>query len=311
MGADRTAIICDIDGTLADIRHRLHYVHGKPKSWDKFFAEMGKDTVHVDIAWMVRKLNEHASVILVSGRPENYRNTTVAWLIANNIYHDALYMRPEGDMRADYIVKSQILDGILDDGWNIRLVIDDRPSVVAMWRESGLTCVQCDPSPESITTPGLLTIMVGPSGAGKSTWLMSDDAKTLGIHPSHIVSSDQIRADLCGDFRDQTRNADVFDALHRITKARISAGVPTVVDATNLKRKDRLAVVNCAPLDAAVRYIVIDRTLSDKHLDAGWRSEVPGFIDRHAQTFASQLKDILRGDALPNVTVIDRRWVAA
>ncbi len=55
-------------------------------------------------------------------------------------YQD-LHMRAEGDYRPDYIVKSQILDGILADGHDIAFVVDDRPSVVAMWRERGLTCL--------------------------------------------------------------------------------------------------------------------------------------------------------------------------
>ena len=34
------AVICDIDGTLADVQHRLHHLEGDPKDWDGFFAEM-------------------------------------------------------------------------------------------------------------------------------------------------------------------------------------------------------------------------------------------------------------------------------
>ena len=305
------AIICDIDGTLADLHHRVHHVQGGRKDWPAFFATMQDDLLIEPIANLVTTIHaDGTAVLLVSGRPENYRDATEAWLSKQGIPYDGLYMRPADDQRPDHIVKSQLLDGILADGYEITLVIDDRPSVVAMWRERGLCCLQADHGIDSNidARPGLLTLMVGPSGAGKSTWLNSDAAKhTWGISSAHVISSDQIRADICGDFRDQTRNPEVFDALHAVVRTRLRHGLPTVVDATNLRRKDRLAVVGLAPVGAQIRYIIIDRSMADKERDAGWRAEVPGLLAKHDQTFRSQLKDILSGDGLPNVMTVDLR----
>jgi hypothetical protein len=54
-----------------------------------------------------------------------------------------------------------------------------------IWRERGLTCLQCrDWDEREPATTGMLTLMVGPSGAGKSHWLAAEDAKARGIHPS-------------------------------------------------------------------------------------------------------------------------------
>jgi hypothetical protein len=64
--------------------------------------------------------------------------------------------------------------------------------------------------------------MAGPSGAGKATWLASEAAAGIGFHSAHILSSDQVRHDLCGDFRHQTKNDAVFAALHVAGKARLS-----------------------------------------------------------------------------------------
>lgn len=50
---------------------------------------------------------------------------------------------------------------------------------------------------------------------------------------------------------------------------------------------------------------MIDRPLDDKLRDRGWRSE--DLVLKHHKTFQSQLADILNGDALPNVVVIDKR----
>ncbi len=308
-------VIFDIDGTLSDPSHRLHHVTGGNRRYDRFFAELGDDGVHDDIRRLLLIIEATAdAIVLCTGRPENYRETTEAWLLSHGIIYAELYMRPAGDTRPDHIVKMQLLDGIREDGYEPWLVVDDRPSVVAAWREAGLTCLQCrDWNEPPEVKPGPLTIMVGPAGAGKTSWLAGPEAGALGIKPSHIVSSDQIREDICGDFRDQSRNDQVFAALHAQVRARIRNGLPAVVDATNIKRKDRLAVAALSP-GGPVRYIVIDRPWAEKQLTGSWRGQVNDrkgkpfdLVAKHAETFKSQLRDILKGDGLPNVEVIDRR----
>jgi predicted kinase len=305
------AIICDIDGTLADCRHRLHYVlPGAKRDCDAFFAGMANDVCIDPVADLIRAAHARYEVVLCSGRPEKYRPITMKWLYDNDVAFDALYMRPDDDTRPDHIVKMQILRGIREDGYEPFIVIDDRQSVVDMWRDAGLVCLQAAPAQEPIPHSAVLTLMVGPSGAGKTTWLQSDAALDMGIKPWHIVSSDAVREDLCGDFRCQDRNIEVFAAVHAIARTRLKAGLPTVIDATHIRRKDRMTSAALAG-DAQVRYVVVDRPLSLKKLSAGWRADVMmkggSLIDVHAQTFAAQLKDILACDGLPNVTVHDFR----
>jgi predicted kinase len=305
------AVIFDIDGTLADLTHRLHHIQNGSRNWDGFFAECGNDTVIEpirDLAVLIAR--QGWKIILVSGRSDKVQEETKDWLGRSGVPYSELHMRPHGDYRQDFIIKSEILDRLNAEGNEIAFVVDDRPSVVAMWRERGLTCLQCRDWEEAPPCePGLLTLMVGPSGAGKSTWLASEAAGQYGIHPSHVISSDQIRTDLCGDFRDQTKNDEVFAALHAMVKTRLSHGLPTVVDATNLRRKDRMTAAALAK-GGKVRYILIDRPTEEKQHDAGWRAELPfDLIAKHEQTLGSQIKDIIRGDGLPNVEIIDLRRV--
>lgn len=302
--------IFDIDGTLANIDHRLHLLYGGEASrWDAFFAAMSDDQIVSPVRDLLRCVYEarHA-VVICSGRPERYRDTTEDWLSAHGVFFDALYMRPDGDTRPDHIVKAQLLRGIREDGYQPFIVIDDRQSVVDMWREEGLTCLQCAPGERTIPASAVLSIMVGPSGAGKSTWLASPEARALGIHPSHVLSSDQIRHDLCGDFRDLSKNAEVFAALHAQARARLKHGLPVVVDATNLRRKDRMANAGLVPPANPVRYFVVNRSEEEKRRDGGWRNSLAiDLIAKHEQTFRSQVADILAGDGLPNVVVFDLR----
>ena len=46
-------------------------------------------------------------------------------------------MRPSNNSRPDHEVKAKIFDDYLS-GMKIKLVIDDRPSVIRMWKEKGL-----------------------------------------------------------------------------------------------------------------------------------------------------------------------------
>lgn len=305
------AIICDLDGTLANIEHRLHHVKGPTKDWDAFFEGISDDTVVGPIADILDMYAfDETTVLLCSGRPEQCREKTVEWLSRNDVEYTKLYMRPDDDRRPDHIVKSQILDGIIADGYEPIFVLDDRPSVVNMWRTRGLTCLQCAPSEPNIPNTAILSLMVGPSGAGKSKWLTGYEASDVfGIRHEHIVESDALRRDLCnGNSYDQSKNNEVFSALHAIVTTRLRNGLPAVVDATNLRRKDRLEVASLAQGRCPVRYFVIDRPMEEKRRDGGWRNEL-GFdlIAKHDQTFRSQLPDILAGDNLPNVTVIDLR----
>jgi phosphoglycolate phosphatase-like HAD superfamily hydrolase len=180
------AVIFDLDGTLADITHRLHHIKAKPPNWDTFFAECVHDPVYEPIRDLVQLASENYRIILVSGRSAKVRAETEAWLADNDVPYQDLHMRADGDYRQDFVVKSQILDAILAEGNEIAFVVDDRPSVVAMWRERGLTCLQCREWDEREPNPtGLLTLMVGPSGAGKTTWLATEEAAKRGIHSSH------------------------------------------------------------------------------------------------------------------------------
>ncbi len=141
-----------------------------------------------------------------------------------------------------------------------------------------------------------LVLMIGPSGSGKSTLAAQ-------LFPSHeIVSSDTIRAEFCGDFRIQTRNDEVFHEVHRRTEHRISLGQRAVVDATNLKSKDRRFFVDLARrYSVKLYYIVINRSIGEKLKTGGWRLEVDGLIQKHDATFQSNLKDILKGDGVAEV----------
>lgn len=134
-------VIVDIDGTLADVQHRLRYVKGPgKKDWNKFFREMHNDPpVEVVVRW-VNNLAPEFTAILITGRPEDYRPQTEAWLKQHGIRYQKLYMRRAGDHRPDTIVKQELLDRVGRE--RVAFVIDDRPPVCDMYRKCGMKVFQ-------------------------------------------------------------------------------------------------------------------------------------------------------------------------
>ena len=145
-------IIFDIDGTLLDIKHRVHYLYKSPPDWEGFNNNFEKDApihVMVKLLKILAFYNENR-IIFCSGRSEKNRKITekqVCNLLSENnkkyLPQDInLYMRKSNDFRKDSVVKSDLYRDMLGDGFNPQLVFDDRSSVVKMWREKGLKCLQ-------------------------------------------------------------------------------------------------------------------------------------------------------------------------
>lgn len=89
------AVIFDIDGTLADSRHRLQYLEQQPKQWDKFFSESIKDK-YIPAVYNEYKKYKKAGhkIIILTGRPETQRALTEEWLHKKDIQYNELYMCP-------------------------------------------------------------------------------------------------------------------------------------------------------------------------------------------------------------------------
>lgn len=131
-----TAVICDLDGTLALLNGRNPYDSGK----------CGKDLLNGDVHEILVRLG--LPVIFMSGREERFRPQTVKWLnvfAGAELAKAALYMRPTRDKRKDSIVKQELYEAHVKGKFRVLAVFDDRNQVVEMWRSIGLTCCQVAP----------------------------------------------------------------------------------------------------------------------------------------------------------------------
>lgn len=136
-------IIVDMDGTLSDSTHRQHFMNQKPKDWKSFYGHMGMDPFNRWCKYLISKAPETIHVVVVSGRPEEHRQTTIDWLEMYSIDFQALFMRKNGDFRQDAVVKEEILHQEILPLWKPFFAIDDRQQVVNMWRRNGIVTLQC------------------------------------------------------------------------------------------------------------------------------------------------------------------------
>jgi hypothetical protein len=170
--------IFDLDGTLADLKHRRHFVekplcvlcargphlavqgcqecrtrvlrqNWKP-NWDAFHAACVDDTPIEPVINLFTDLERMCDVLIWSGRMDTVRHETVDWLALylgiHSGWSERLKMRPAGDYTPDDQLKESWLRALSpEDRARLVMVFDDRDRVVNMWRRNGVVCAQVAP----------------------------------------------------------------------------------------------------------------------------------------------------------------------
>ena len=218
----KTTIICDLDGTIANLQHRMHFIKNpdgskksyKDSDWDSFHKECIIDEPYKDVIQILGNLYDAGrrswagwagdasvevsdrEIYFFSGRNESVRNETIAWLYHHVISHSmchrraveitheeaemweargvsyslreerggkilrsyeggndeckyfqlqpTLFMRSEGDRRPDTVVKLEMMMSLGLTPDDVLCILDDRQSVVDMWRQNGFRVMQVD-----------------------------------------------------------------------------------------------------------------------------------------------------------------------
>lgn len=140
----------DIDGVVADVRHRLHLIESRPKHWDQFFAASADDPpLDAGVALVLELAADH-DVVWLTGRPERNRKLTQAWLAAQGLPDRPLLMRRDRDFRPAREAKREQLRRLRAER-EIAVVLDDDPQVIATLGEDGFPVRLADWLPHSST----------------------------------------------------------------------------------------------------------------------------------------------------------------
>ena len=144
----RPLAVFDIDGVLADVRHRLRHVERSPgdrtpKNWDAFFAGAPDDPpLELGVTLALDSARE-CEISYVTGRPERCRADTIAWLSQHGLPIGTLSMRGARDRRPARVAKLALLRQL---AWGrvVAVVVDDDLKVCQAYEEAGYPVLRAD-----------------------------------------------------------------------------------------------------------------------------------------------------------------------
>ena len=153
-----------------------------------------------------------------------------------------------------------------------------------------------------IEIPNLSVVaLVGASGSGKSTFA------SRFFKPTEVLNSDFFRAMVSDDEGDQKATKDAFDVLYYAANKRLDAGKIVVIDATNVQKDAREAVLELARgQDVHAVAIVFDfpEELCQERNKANPARNYPPYVIRsHTRALRQSLK-YLRKDGFRFVHII-------
>lgn len=133
--------VFDIDGVVADVRHRLHHLKRR-RAWDAFFEAADADGLLAEGAALAHDLAQRHDVVWLTGRPEWLRDVTADWLARHGLPGTELHLRPYHDYRPAPLYKVEVLHKLAPRG--IAAVVDDDDQVVSRALAAGFPAVLAD-----------------------------------------------------------------------------------------------------------------------------------------------------------------------
>jgi len=131
-----------------------------------------------------------------------------------------------------------------------------------------------------------LTLLCGLSASGKSqhTSIVANNRNSECI----ILSTDAIRANICGSVEDLSKNKEVFQTFHSLIAKYLKNGIDVVAEATNITMKSRRSILNVIKgIDCEKVCVVIVKPIGECKLDDSLREHPVSeyVIDKQARKF--------------------------
>ncbi len=133
--------VFDLDNTLASTAHRQHFLEGRPRNWDGFFAAAPQDPPLAEGVELCLRTAEECDIVYLTGRPERCRRDTLAWLAAHGLPEGPVHMRRGRDFRPARQTKLEVLRR-LEGEREVRVLVDDDELVCDAAAAAGFTVVR-------------------------------------------------------------------------------------------------------------------------------------------------------------------------
>ena len=139
----RPIAVMDIDGVVADVRHRLHHLDARPKDWAAFFAAAPRDPLLPEGAAVAARLATDHELVYLTGRPEHCRRDTLAWLRRHDLPEGRLLMRADQDRRPAPQTKLGHIR-VLRREAPVSVLVDDDPEMIRAAIRAGVQTLLAD-----------------------------------------------------------------------------------------------------------------------------------------------------------------------
>jgi hypothetical protein len=138
--------VFDLDGTIADNTHRLHFLKLKTTDrWDIYKSHSSNDTPILEMLYVFNFLCTYKNVIVISGRNESERLDTLAWLKKNTYFSltERLFLRPDNNFVSSYEYKAEQLHNAIKklNIKNINLIFDNDLDTIMKFKHLGYMCM--------------------------------------------------------------------------------------------------------------------------------------------------------------------------
>jgi hypothetical protein len=131
-------VLFDIDNTLADMDHRLHYMDREVVDWDEFEDEAVYDQPIRPSIMCAQAWNAMGKQVWCwSGRRERIRGITETWLRFHGVPYTQLLLKPDEEETPAALVKLRWLTQSPVPQERVICAFDDDPRVVKVLREKG------------------------------------------------------------------------------------------------------------------------------------------------------------------------------
>lgn len=140
------AVIIDLDGVLVNSPHAEQFKHNDVIDWEAWedsteFSPRNEWCTEIVTSMAL----SNVKIIFLTARTgtAKFKGITERWLQRNGFVGYELLMRPTYDHRSDHEVKKSLfLEGI-NSRYEVLFAIDDKKSVIDMWRELGVPALHC------------------------------------------------------------------------------------------------------------------------------------------------------------------------
>lgn len=146
---NRGYVLVDMDHTLSDAEWRDGIIieimeGGRGMTWDDYHVDQHKDAPLWDAVTLVSALKAHDfKIIIMTSRPEKWREQTSKWLFSYGVEFDELIMRPDDNHEASAVIKVDMAKRRFGERIDqIAMVVDDRADVCQAFRAMGVTAIQ-------------------------------------------------------------------------------------------------------------------------------------------------------------------------